>query len=343
MNYIYFNEKGRLKKSTIEDLYAGSINNDTIYIFADFDKDGPIEYEVSLMFERSDGFKVGPVEAMIDNQISPLTNELVRCYSFLMGGDILAVAGPLQITARYHSTYIDPELEITEEAIKATSMVIANVNQTVSLGTGSSTLLLNLNRKIVNLDEKVNNHITDFINHNHNDLYYVKDEVELNFGKELDSTGYGNIKLLGGQGNTLSSVPIQTNIMIQPPGSLLHSGLGRYIIQKNKNYLVGTFGESSVEFKIYLKRERPLEGMWYELVETFVGSISNGSVIKLLELTANLHQGNPDIYDFSITIESNGIVEEKTISAIYVGILDNRYDSFVMGISSAGYYVAYEV
>lgn len=263
MNYIYFNEKGRLKKSTIDDLYQGSANVDIIYIFADFDKEETSEYEVSLTFRRSDNVVIGPVECVPDFQPNPINpDEMMRCYSFVLGNDILDVAGPLQITARYHSTYVDTITGEVEEAIKATAMVVANVNASVPLQSGTSTLLANINRRInmmndkltaeiEGVDDKLDAHIQEYYIHDHNSLYYQKEESDNKYAVKLEVDVDGNIMLINADNEVLSSIKVPTVIQVQPPGTLVHNGSGMFILQPNKEYLINIFSTLNVD--LYLE------------------------------------------------------------------------------------------
>jgi hypothetical protein len=88
-NYIVFNEHGKIKKHTIGDLYAGSHLVDAIYLFADFNIS---DAAATLMFRRSDGQLIGEVDCLPDNAKHPITGELVDCFSFVLGKDVLAVA-----------------------------------------------------------------------------------------------------------------------------------------------------------------------------------------------------------------------------------------------------------
>lgn len=263
MNYIYFNEKGRLKKSTIDDLYQGSANVDTIYIFADFDKEETSEYEVSLTFKRSDGLIIGPVECVPDFMPNPFnTEENMRCYSFVLGNDVLDVSGPLQITARYHSTYIDPVTGMEEESIRATAMIVANVNASVSLQSGTSTLLANINRRInmmndkltveiEGVDDKLDAHIQEYYIHDHNSLYYQKEESDNKYAVKLEVDVDGNIMLINADNEVLSSVKVPTVIQVQPPGTLVHNSSGMFILQPGKEYLINIFSPLNID--LYLE------------------------------------------------------------------------------------------
>ena len=64
MNYIYFNEKGRLKDKHLEDFVATSHLADKIYLFCDLDQGLDTEYSVSLAFKRSDSFEIGEIESL---------------------------------------------------------------------------------------------------------------------------------------------------------------------------------------------------------------------------------------------------------------------------------------
>jgi hypothetical protein len=155
MNYIYFNEKRRLKQSTIDDLYASSSGADVIYIFADFDTILDTDYTVSLMFRRSDSLKIGEVECLREPApiLNPSTNALMPAFSFVLQNDVLGVSGPLQITARYYSSFVDEATGETEDVCMATGMVVATVHDAVpNYAAMKSTVAANLSRRIATLE-----------------------------------------------------------------------------------------------------------------------------------------------------------------------------------------------
>lgn len=153
MNFIYFSDKGRLKHSTIDDLYATSCGTDVIYIFSDFDTNLDTDYSVTLMFRRADGVMIGEVECY--REPIPIFNQAAQkempAFSFVLQNDVLGVPGPLQITARYYTSHVDPETGETEEICRATGMVVATVHDAVpNYAAMKSTVAANLNRKIEN-------------------------------------------------------------------------------------------------------------------------------------------------------------------------------------------------
>ncbi len=154
MNYIYFNDKRRLKDKNIDDLYATSSLADVIYIFADFDTALETDYSVSLMFRRSDGMLIGEVECLREPALvlNPSTNTEMPAFSFVLESDVLGVEGSLQITARYYKTFVDDEDNI-EDMCLATGMIVATVYDAVPNYTAmKSTVAANLNRKIVAIE-----------------------------------------------------------------------------------------------------------------------------------------------------------------------------------------------
>ena len=360
MNYIYFNEKGRLKKHNIDDLYAGSANVDTIYIFADFDNEETSDYEVSLMFKRYDDLIIGPVECLPDTQDSPLTGEPMRCFSFLLGADVLAVAGTLGITARYHSTYVDPITELEEEAIKATGMVTANVNATVPLQGGTSTVLLNLNRKIVSVNEKLIEHIDTYNGHNHNTLYYQKEESELMFAKSLEVDTGGNIILFSGNGTALSSVKIPTVIQTTPVGNLVFNGTGRfllpYINDPNKKYLIHRVGSPVITIGLFwsiMGPDQDPDELEYEHTyqndyetPTYLETINDPKVFDL-DLISNAYSSDgADRLGVEVDYKLDGVAQNK-IHNFYVSPDDRTvfgtFGVLKIGFFSTGYFQVYEL
>lgn len=350
MNYIYFNEKGRLKKSTIEDLYQSSANVDTIYIFADFDKEETSEYEVSLTFRRSDGLVIGPVECVPDFKPNPLnTEENMRCYSFVLGNDVLDVSGPLQITARYHSTYIDPVTGMEEESIRATAMVVANVNASVPIQGGTSTIVSNLNRRITILNEKVDQNKEEFDVHNHNNMYYKKEESNNKFASMLEIDTSGSIILKSEDGTTLSTIRIPTVIQVQPPGMLVHKGPGMFLMQPNKEYIINIFSPLNID--LYLETggsDEPISylkltnnpGVFPEVIHNMPELSQTGLFVVQVNIDEFLFEtvSTTEVYGKVIT---NNVVTTFTAQGLPFNIsLQNRCK---IGINSIHQYQVYEV
>lgn len=336
MNYIYFNEKGRLKRSNVEDLYAGSKNTDLIYIFADFDKEAPSDYEASLSFRRSDGAEIGPIECLPGVEVNPVTNESMRCFSFLLGSDVLNVAGPLQISARYHSTYIDDISGLEEEAVKAIAMIVANVNETVPITGGASTAILNINRKIIDLNEKVNNHIEDFET--------FSGGIEAQYGARIEVDSAGNIILYSGNDTVLSSVRVPTSILNQMPGTLVHSGVGHFILEANKDYLITRVGSPTIYLDIYQRSESGIDSSithvqkTFELVDFVEDFALKASITQMLEHEPSV----PEVFDVSVTYKKDGIEDIVTANQLNLG-MQTGSNHAVLGLNSVGYYEVREL
>lgn len=154
MNYIYFNEKGRLKDKHLEDFVATSHLADKIYLFCDLDQGLDTEYSVSLAFKRSDGFEIGEIECLREASLvlNPSANKEMPAFSLELGSDVLAVCGPLKITARYYHTVMMGD--ISREVCKAMGMVVANVLKAVK-GEPRSTVISNINRRIDALEARI--------------------------------------------------------------------------------------------------------------------------------------------------------------------------------------------
>lgn len=150
MNYIILNDKGRLKDSHIDDLYQGSANVDVIYIFADFDIS---DKSVGVMFKRYDGFKIGEVEAMPCTAAHPLSGENKDCFSIVLASDVLTVSGPLQISVKYYSDYVEDN--ITIQQVRATALVVTDIRETVSAVGYKPTVITNINRRIDALIDRI--------------------------------------------------------------------------------------------------------------------------------------------------------------------------------------------
>lgn len=154
MNYIYFNEKGRLKGKHLDDMVATSHLANKIYLFADLDTELETEYSVSLAFQRADGAIIGEIECLREASLvlNPSANQEMPAFSLELGSDILAVCGPLKITARYYHTVMMGD--ISREVCKAMGMVVANVLKAVK-GEPRSTVISNINRRIEALNDKI--------------------------------------------------------------------------------------------------------------------------------------------------------------------------------------------
>ena len=154
MNYIYFNEKGRLKDKHLDDMVATSHLADKIYLFCDLDQELETEYSASLAFKRADGFEIGEIECLREASLvlNPSANKEMPAFSLELGSDILAVPGPLKITARYYRTVVVGET--AREIRKAMGMVATNVLEAVK-GEPRSTVISNINRRIDDIDNMI--------------------------------------------------------------------------------------------------------------------------------------------------------------------------------------------
>ena len=153
MNYIYFNEKGRLKGKHLDDMVATSHLADKIYLFCDLDQELETEYSASLAFKRADGFEIGEIECLREASLvlNPSANKEMPAFSLELRSDILAVPGPLKITARYYRTVVVGET--VREIRKAMGMVATNVLEAVK-GEPRSTVISNINRRIDALEAR---------------------------------------------------------------------------------------------------------------------------------------------------------------------------------------------
>lgn len=154
MNYIYFNEKGRLKGTHLDDLVATSHLTNKIYLFYDLDLKQETEYSASLAFKRSDGFEIGEIECLREASLilNPFTNTEMPAFSLELGSDVLAVCGPLKITARYYQTEVING--ISREKCQAMGMAVANVLEAVK-GEPRSTVISNINRRIDDIEARI--------------------------------------------------------------------------------------------------------------------------------------------------------------------------------------------
>ena len=204
LNYVYFNERGRIKKYMIADLFQGSKNVDKVYIFADFDVSGQ---ECTIMFRRADGMLVGEVDALpeAEPKINPATETLMPCFSHLLGGDVLGAAGSLEMTVRFYEIFVDPVTGLPDDRVRATGMLTTTVYEAVPTYGAQSTVILNLNRKINTVAENLTTYI---------------DEADGKFGAKLAVDG-NDIVLQNEADMELSRVRVPTVILTEQPGDLI--------------------------------------------------------------------------------------------------------------------------
>lgn len=338
LNFIYFNDKGRLKKHYIDDLYQGSNLTDKLYIFADFDLEDETVYTVSLMFGRKDGIKIGEVDGTRElNIINPATGTAMPAFTYLLGTDILKCAGELQISARYYYDFDVDGDGTLDQAIKGTAMVSATVNESVPTSNSQSTVLLNINRKITALQLLLDTH-------NHDDEYYLKAAADAKYATliELDSTL--NLKLKNEAGTILSSLQVPTMIMQTPPGTLVFNGTGTYIIDLNKRYVVIVIGSPTINLDVY-KREESGETGQFTYTKLTLTPLLSTTINRTLEASLDPDVAN-DPFDGTYYISGSYLLDgvEDTFDAGYLDFgMINSYTSPALGLSSVGYFMVYEM
>jgi hypothetical protein len=320
-NYIVFNEHGKIKKHTIGDLYAGSHLVDAIYLFADFNIS---DAAATLMFRRSDGQLIGEVDCLPDNAKHPITGELVDCFSFVLGKDVLAVAGPLQITARYYYAYVIDGDQV--EQVRATGMVTANVYETVPTYGAQSTVILNLNRKINTVAENLTTYI---------------DEADRKFGTKLAVDG-NDIALQNEAAEELSRVRVPTVILAEQPGDLIFFGTGDFIIGAHRKYVIVPVGSSSVGLHVYERNESGETGEVSYTKKT-TNPVWSFTTNQLLE--TRLDEPTPSspfdgTYYISGEYWRNGVYDTFEVGYLHFGGI-SQYSYPVLGLHSVGYYQVY--
>lgn len=320
-NYIVFNEHGKIKKHTIGDLYAGSHLVDAIYLFADFNIS---DAAATLMFRRSDGQLIGEVDCLPDNAKHPITGELVDCFSFVLGKDVLAVAGPLQITARYYYAYVIDGDQV--EQVRATGMVTANVYETVPTYGAQSTVILNLNRKINTVAENLTTYI---------------DEADRKFGTKLAVDG-NDIALQNEAAEELSRVRVPTVILAEQPGDLIFFGTGDFVIDSHKKYVIVPVGSSSVGLHVYERNESGETGEVSYTKKT-TNPVWSFTTNQLLE--TRLDEPIPSspfdgTYYISGGYWRNGVYDTFEVGYLHFGGI-SQYSYPVLGLHSVGYYQVY--
>lgn len=320
-NYIVFNEHGKIKKHTIGDLYAGSHLVDAIYLFADFNIS---DAAATLMFRRSDGQLIGEVDCLPDNAKHPITGELVDCFSFVLGKDVLAVAGPLQITARYYYAYVIDGDQV--EQVRATGMVTANVYETVPTYGAQSTVILNLNRKINTVAENLTTYI---------------DEADGKFGAKLAVDG-NDIVLQNEADMELSRVRVPTVILTEQPGDLIFFGTGDFIIGAHRKHVIVPVGSSSVGLHVYERNESGETGEVSYTKKT-TNPVWSFTTNQLLE--TRLDEPIPSspfdgTYYISGEYWRNGVYDTFEVGYLHFGGI-SQYSYPVLGLHSVGYYQVY--
>ena len=337
-NYIVFNEHGKIKKHTIGDLYAGSHLVDAIYLFADFNIS---DAAATLMFRRSDGQLIGEVDCLPDNAKHPITGELVDCFSFVLGKDVLAVAGPLQITARYYYAYVIDGDQV--EQVRATGMVTANVYETVPVFGGQTAVVANLNRKIDRVREDLSQHVAEYEEHAHDDRYYQQDLADNAFGAVLE-TDADEIVLKNALGTELSRIKIPTVVQIAPPGNLVFTGTGDFIIGTHRKYVIVPVGSSSVGLHVY---ERNESGETGEVSYTKKTTNPVWSFMTNQLLETRLDEPIPSspfdgTYYISGEYWRNGVYDTFEVGYLHFGGI-SQWSYPVLGLHSVGYYQVYEM
>lgn len=338
-NFIYFSATRKIKKKHIEDLFMGASMVDAIYIFADFDTAGKT---CTIMFERSDGMRVGEVETQTEasEKVNPATGTEMPCFSYVIGEDALAINGELQITVRFYDVYTDPVTGIAEDQILTTALVTATVYPAVPTFGGQMTVISNLNRKINAVAESLQEHKQEFINHNHDTRYYNQDYSDQKYGDKLAVSGH-EIILKNYYGAELSRITVPTTIQTQPPGELLHTGTGDYILDTNKKYIIAPVGASTIKFDIYLRVESPVDStITYQKINTSWDLTFDKT--ELWEISFNYHvTETPGTYNIEINYSRNGFTEQKDIGNVVLGGL-SHYAYPVIGINSSGFYQVFK-
>ena len=341
-NYIYFNKYSKIKKHTIVDLFQGSNLVDVVYIFADFETEGK---ECTIMFQRADGRLIGEVEAYPEAspKINPATNTEMVCYSYVLSGDVLAVAGELQITVRFYDIYIDPVTGIPEDRIKVTGMITATVYESVPAFGVESTVLMNLNHKINTVAEDLITHINNYNQHDHDDRYYIIGDVDSTFANKLDVSG-NDIILLNKDNQELSRIHVPTVIQPAMPGNLIFTGTGDFIIESYKKYIIVPLGTTNVSLHVY---ERSESGETGEITYTKkttnpILSFTNNQLLET-KLDSPTPQSPFDgTYYISGEYWLNGIYDTFEAGYLDFGTI-SQYNYPVLGFNSGGYYQVYEL
>jgi len=344
MNYIYFNEYGRLKKHTITDLFAGSNLADTIYIFSDFDVAAEDVYDVTLMFKRSDGAIIGEVDCLRELAVlNPATGTTMPAHSFVLGSDVLGVAGTLQITARYYSNFDVDGDGTLDQVIKATAMVVASVAETVPTFNENSTVLANINRKITHVEDDLTTHIAEYDIHDHDAAYYLKAAADALFAHELTIESGNIVKLKTGDGTVLSSITVAPTASSVPPGTLVFNGTGTYILDQTKTYCVMIVGSPNIYLDVFKKS---INGGTGEITYT---KMTVNMELFLTSMAFQSHLDEPVVHDpFDGTyyiagdFHQDGGTDTFEGGWLDFGIL-NEYISVALGLNSIGYFQVYEL
>jgi len=353
MNYIYFNDRGRLQSYHIDDLYQGSNLSDKLYVFADFDLEDETPYTLALMFRRKDGIEIGEVEGIRElNVINPKTQTAMPAFTYLVGHDVLNCAGELQISARYYYHYDIDNDGTLDHVIKGTAMIVATVNEAVPTNNAQSTVFLNINRKIKALQDSLAGHDhdeeyytkTEIDAHKHNDDYFTKNESNSRYGVSIEIDQNKNLVLKNALGEILSTVFIPDE-----PGTPVFFGAGTFIMDTNKNYVVVPIGSPTIHLDVYKAAQSGETG---DIVYT---KLTNGleNDIEQLDLTQSIvfkvvpnETTAHDPFDGTYCI--SGYVYGDGRQMLYeTGYLDfgmiNSDCWPAYGFNSIGYYKVYEL
>lgn len=327
LNYVYFNERGRIKKYMIADLFQGSKNVDKVYIFADFNISGQ---ECTIMFRRADGMLVGEVDALpeAEPKINPATETLMPCFSYLLGGDVLGAAGSLEMTVRFYEIFVDPVTGLPDDRVRATGMLTTTVYEAVPTYGAQSTVILNLNRKINTVAENLTTYI---------------DEADGKFGAKLAVDG-NDIVLQNEADMELSRVRVPTVILTEQPGDLIFFGTGDFIIGAHRKYVIVPVGSSSVGLHVYERNESGETGEVSYTKKT-TNPVWSFTTNQLLE--TRLDEPIPSspfdgTYYISGEYWRNGVYDTFDVGYLHFGGI-SQWSYPVLGLHSVGYYQVYEM
>ncbi len=331
MNYIYFNNQGRLKNYHFDDLVQGSGNADKVYMFTDYTT--PHDYTATMMFRRPDGQEIGEITLLAETAVTnPITSTAMNCHSILLGADVLEIAGSLKITARYYQS-IDIDADgIVDSVVKAFGMVAAEISPAVMTGGGTSTAMLNLSSRITALKATV-------------DAYIAGETARAaDYAHSLEIDTDNNLLLKNEAGTVLSTENLPLTASAADYGTLVFSGTGAYAFGSAKNYVLAVIGSPTVYVDIYKANVSGETGViTYTRMTNYLKTYTANHVISNVFNASVANDPFDGTYIVSGTLTVDGTDDAySSVEYLNFGMIgENCYP--VLAFISAGYYQVYEM
>lgn len=331
MNYIYFDNQGRLKNYHFDDLTQGSGNTDKVYLFTDFTT--PHNYTATMTFLRSDGMIIGEITCLAEvGVVNPKTSTAMNCHSILLGADVLEVAGSLQITARYYQS-IDIDADgIVDSVVKAFGLVTAKISPSIPTGGGTSTAILNLSQRIAAVKASL-------------DAYIAGETTRAaDYAHSIEIDANRNLLLKNEAGTVLSTENLPLVVAASDYGTMVFSGTGAFVIEANKNYVLVLIGSPSVFIDIYKANVSGETGVisYTRMTNELKEYTQNHVISNVFDAeTANDPFDGTYLITGTLTVDGTNDVYSSVEYLNFGMIGENCYP--VLAFISSGYYQVYEM